>query len=61
MTMTLVKNWGQIAAKKLCDEFGLPSIVIPARHHCKDFSDLVRYIGRKEAKQILINQISSVK
>ena len=55
------KNWVQIAAKKLCDEFGLPSIVIPARHHCKDFSDLVRYIGRKEAKQILINQISSVK
>ncbi len=48
------KNWGQIAAKKLLDEYPfMINIVIPEETGCKDFSDLVSKYGSDKASSIL--------
>lgn len=50
------KNWGRIFADKLSKEFGFIDIYIDDKFKCKDFSDLVKSIGRDKAKNVLLNQ-----
>lgn len=51
-----VQNWGRIFADKLSKEFGFIDIYIDDKFKCKDFSDLVKSIGRDKAKDVLLNQ-----
>lgn len=46
-------NWGREFGNKLCSEYGLVMIEIADSHKCKDFSDLVKSVGREKAKTIL--------
>lgn len=53
------KNWGQIAAQKLIDQYPfMINIVIPEETGCKDFSDLVSKYGSDKASSILRTIIS---
>mgnify|MGYP000203404327 CR=1 FL=1 len=51
-------NWGRKFASELAMEFGFHQVEIPDRYLCKDFSDLVKKIGVKEAKRIWYNFIN---
>ena len=46
-------NFGQQAALKLVDKFGLENIVIPEYYKSKDYSDLVLHHGRTVASNVL--------
>ena len=46
-------NWGQQFAEKLATDLGLINIFIDADYKSKDFSDLVKMVGRDKARQIL--------
>ena len=50
-------NWGRKFAEELSDQFNLKKIEIIEYHKSKDFSDLVKNKGKKEAKKILTNLI----
>lgn len=48
-------NWGMEFGKKLCSTYGLIMIYIDDIYQCKDFSDLVKKVGREKANKILMN------
>lgn len=50
-------NWGKLYGDKIARELGLIDIYIHDRFKSKDFSDLVKNVGKEEAKDILINRI----
>jgi len=50
-------NYGKLFGDKLSKEFGLIECYIPDQYECKDFSDLVLKVGRKDAKRILENEV----
>jgi hypothetical protein len=47
-------NWGRIFADKFAKEYGLIDSFIPDKYQSKDFSDLVKNFGAKEAEHILL-------
>lgn len=46
-------NWGQIFAKNFCNQYNVRNIFIPSEYKCKDFSDLVKKVGKSKASNIL--------
>ncbi len=46
---------GVECAAKYTDIYGLPSALIPIKHRVKDFSDLVKKIGKEDAVEVLQN------
>ena len=48
-----VQNWGRIFADKFAKEFGLVDSFIPDKYKAKDFSDLVKLMGKEAAVHIL--------
>lgn len=50
-------NWGQQFAEKITTTLGLINIMIPNKYECKDFSDLVKKVGRVESKEILTKRM----
>lgn len=46
-------NFGKLFGDKISKEFGLIEIYIPDEYKCKDFSDLVKSVGSKKAKEII--------
>lgn len=49
------KNNGRIMGKKLADKFNLIQIEIPAEYKSKDYSDLVKNIGKEKSIEIIKN------
>lgn len=47
------ENPGRLNAIKFCEKYNLPMIEIPDSYQSKDFSDLVKYHGQDEAKEVL--------
>jgi len=50
-------NWGRIFGEKIAETYGLIDIYIPDEYKSKDFSDLVKSVGKKEARNILENNL----
>lgn len=50
-------NWGQQFAEKLASNLGLINLKIKDQFKSKDFSDLVKAIGREQAKEILTKEM----
>ena len=46
-------NWGKQFGDKISETFGLIPLYIPDEYKSKDFSDLVKNVGKDEAKRIL--------
>jgi len=40
------KNWGQIFAQSLIDDYGFSNLIIPNKFKSKDFSDLVKNVNK---------------
>tara|TARA_R110000868_G_C10973164_1_gene771401 strand:+ start:45202 stop:46233 length:1032 start_codon:yes stop_codon:yes gene_type:complete len=51
-------NWGYEFGKKLADKYKFFQINIDEKHKSKDFSDLVKNVGKEKAKSILIEMIN---
>lgn len=51
------QNWGKIFGDKISKEFGLIECYIPDRYKIKDFSDLVKSLGKDKANEILNNEV----
>jgi hypothetical protein len=51
-----VQNWGRIFADKFAKEFGLVDSFIPSKYESKDFSDLVKIMGKEAALHILLHE-----
>jgi len=51
------ENWGRIFGQKLCSTYGLIYMEIDDEYRAKDFSDLVKSLGREKAKQIIIEEM----
>lgn len=49
-------NWGRIFADKFAKEFGLVDSFIPDKYKAKDFSDLVKIMGKEAALHILLHE-----
>ena len=47
------ENWGRIFSDKLCSTYGLIKMEIEDQYKAKDFSDLVKSVGRNRAKEII--------
>lgn len=52
-------NWGRKFSEELSEEFNLRRLEIIEYHQSKDFSDLVKNKGKKEAKKILTDLINN--
>lgn len=50
-------NWGQQFADKLATDLGLINIYIDDSYQAKDFSDLVKKVGRDQAREILTKKM----
>ena len=50
-------NYGKVFGDKLSREFGLIETYIPDEYKAKDFSDLVKLVGKEKAKEIFFNKI----
>ncbi len=50
-------NWGKIFGKKIAETFGLIDVYIPDEYKSKDFSDLIKNVGAKDANNILKNKL----
>jgi hypothetical protein len=46
-------NWGKQFGKKISTEFGLVEMYIPEKYESKDFSDLVKNVGTKKAREVI--------
>jgi hypothetical protein len=51
------ENWGRIFGEKLCTTYGLISIEIEDSYKAKDFSDLIKSVGRDKAREIIMKQM----
>lgn len=49
-------NWGRIFGDKFAKEFGLIDCYIPDKYESKDFSDLVKNVGKDKAREILLRE-----
>lgn len=55
------KNWGKIAAKKICDEFndlGFEQIEIPDKYEEKDISDFREVHGEDNSRNLITSLIT---
>lgn len=57
-------NYGQVFARELYEEYDLINIRIPDKYKAKDYTDLIKKYGKKQATNILseeINRINNIK
>ena len=52
-------NWGQEFSEKLADKFRLFNICINDKYNSKDFSDLIKNIGKEHSKKVLIDMVEN--